>query len=66
LETLLTLVLAHTELQPGLCIVEDLHWIDPTTLEWLRLVVDQVPTAPLCTLLTCRPSFASPGVIGRT
>src|SRR5207253_6275077 len=31
-----------------------------TTLEWLGLVMDQGPTAPLCTLLTCRPTFASP------
>jgi predicted ATPase len=60
LETLLALVLAHTERQPVLFIVEDLHWIDPTTLEWLGLVIDQGPTAPLCALLTCRPSFVSP------
>jgi predicted ATPase len=60
LETLVALVLAHAERQPVLCIVEDLHWIDPTTLEWLGLMMDQGPTAPLCTLLTCRPSFASP------
>jgi hypothetical protein len=37
LETLLALVLAHAERQPLLCIVEDLHWIDPTTLAWLGL-----------------------------
>jgi len=60
LETLVTLVLARTERQPVLVIVEDLHWIDPTTLEWLGLMVAQGPTAPLFTLLTCRPTFASP------
>ena len=60
LETLLALVLGLANRQPVLLIMEDLHWIDPTTLEWLGLVVDQGPTAPLCTLLTCRPTFASP------
>jgi hypothetical protein len=60
LETLVTLVLARAAQQPVLLIVEDLHWVDPTTLEWLGLVLDQGPTAPLCTLLTCRPTFAAP------
>ena len=60
LETLVALILAHAERQSMLCIVEDLHWLDPTTLEWLGLVLAQGPTAPLYTLLTCRPSFVSP------
>ena len=60
LETLLALVLGLADRQPVLLLVEDLHWIDPTTLEWLGLIVDQGPTAPLCTLLTCRPTFVSP------
>jgi hypothetical protein len=25
----------------------DLHWVDPTTLEWLTLLVDQAPTTRL-------------------
>ena len=43
--------------QPVLFIVEDLHWIDPSTLELLTLLLDQGPTARLLTLLTCRPEF---------
>jgi class 3 adenylate cyclase/predicted ATPase len=60
LETLLALVLGLADRQPVVLVVEDLHWSDPTTLEWLGLVVDQGPTAPIFTLLTCRPTFASP------
>ena len=39
---------------------EDLHWADPSTLEILSLVLDQVPTARMLTLLTCRPEFRPP------
>src|SRR5262249_874184 len=60
LETLLALVLGLANRQPVLLMVEDLHWSDPTMLEWLGLVIDQGPTAPLCTLLTYRPTFVSP------
>jgi predicted ATPase len=60
LEALLTWLLAEAEQQPVLCIVEDLHWVDPSTLEWLSLVVEQSPTARLYGLFTCRPEFALP------
>jgi class 3 adenylate cyclase/predicted ATPase len=57
LETILTLLLEQAEQQPVLLIVEDLHWSDPSTLEWLNLVIDQIPTAGLFALFTCRPHF---------
>jgi TOMM system kinase/cyclase fusion protein len=60
LEALLAWLLAETEQQPVLFIVEDLHWVDPSTLEWLSLVVEQSPTARLYGLFTCRPEFAPP------
>src|SRR5262249_49941069 len=60
LDVLLTWLLGLTKHQPALFIVEDLHWIDPSTLEFLTLLVDQGPTAPLWTLLTCRPEFRPP------
>jgi class 3 adenylate cyclase len=60
LEALLTWLLVLTEQQPVLFVVEDLHWIDPSTLEFLTLLVEQGPTARLLTLLTCRPEFQVP------
>jgi len=60
LEALLTWLLVLTEQQPVLFVVEDLHWIDPSTLEFLTLLVDQGPTARLLTLLACRPEFQPP------
>ena len=60
LDMLLALTLARAKQQPVLCIVEDLHWIDPSTLEWLGLLIDQGPTARILTLMTCRPTFQAP------
>jgi predicted ATPase len=60
LEALRTMVFELAERQPVLLIVEDLHWTDPSTLEWLGMLIDQAPTAALMLLLTCRPEFTSP------
>src|SRR5262249_16801923 len=57
LETIIAILLELAEAQPVLFILEDLHWTDPTTLEWLNLVLEQTPTASLLVLLTCRPHF---------
>ncbi len=45
---------------PVLLLLEDAHWIDPTTKElWTRLV-DSIAAAPLLALVTARPEFAPP------
>src|SRR6266853_4701959 len=60
LEALLAWLVAEATRQPVLFIVEDLHWIDPSTLEFLTLLIEQGPTARLLTVLTCRPEFHPP------
>jgi class 3 adenylate cyclase/predicted ATPase len=60
LDAVLAWLLAEATRQPVLFIVEDLHWIDPSTLEFLTLFLDQGPTARILTLLTCRPEFPPP------
>jgi len=57
LETIVAILLELAEYHPVLFILEDLHWTDPTTLELLGLLVEQVPTTAIATLLTCRPHF---------
>jgi len=57
LETIVALLLEHAESQPVLFILEDLHWADPTILELLNLVIEQIPTTSVFMLLTCRPTF---------
>jgi class 3 adenylate cyclase/predicted ATPase len=60
LEALLAWLLQEAERQPVLVVVEDLHWVDPSTLEFLSLLIDQVPTTRLLLLLTFRPDFSPP------
>jgi predicted ATPase/class 3 adenylate cyclase len=59
-EAALRLFLAAAGERPLLLIVEDLHWIDPSTLELLGLLVEHAPAARLFALLTCRPEFRAP------
>jgi class 3 adenylate cyclase/predicted ATPase len=60
LQALLTIFLRIAAQQPVLFVMEDLHWVDPTTLELLSLLVDQGPTARLLALWTYRPDFSPP------
>jgi class 3 adenylate cyclase len=57
LETLVAILQEHAGQHPVLLIVEDLHWTDPTTLELLHLVTEQIPTTSMLAILTCRPHF---------
>ena len=60
LHALLTILLRIAAQQPVLFVMEDLHWVDPSTLELLSLLVDQGPTARILTLFTFRPDFPPP------
>ena len=46
--------------RPVLFVIEDLHWVDPTTLEFLRDFVSQGLNDSILTLLTFRPEFVTP------
>src|SRR5262245_63226546 len=43
LHVLVTILLRITAQQPVLFVMGDLHWVDPSTLELLSLLVDQGP-----------------------
>jgi class 3 adenylate cyclase/predicted ATPase len=47
---------------PVLMIFEDIHWIDPTSLEVLGRAVDQIETVGVLLVVTHRPEFAPPWV----
>jgi predicted ATPase len=50
----------EAERQPVLVAWEDLHWADPTTIEYLGLLVEQAPTVPMLHVLMYRPEFSPP------
>ena len=60
LHALLTILLRIAAQQSVLFVMEDLHWVDPSTLELLSLLVDQGPTARILALFTFRPDFSPP------
>ena len=60
LEALKRLLLRESQVQPLLLVFEDLHWIDPTSLELLTAIVDRVQRLPVLVLATARPEFTPP------
>jgi len=46
--------------QPMLVLVEDAHWLDPTSVEFFSLLVELIPKLPVMMLLTARPEFVPP------
>jgi len=63
LDGLLHLLLGQAQVEPLLVIVEDLHWSDPSTREFLELLIEQVSLASLLVVLTCRPTFEPPWLL---
>ncbi|PYN83190.1 MAG: hypothetical protein DMD96_03280 [Candidatus Rokuibacteriota bacterium] len=60
LEAVWILLVGLASRQPVLVLIEDLHWVDPSTLELLSLLVEQAPTVRVLVLLTFRPDFRPP------
>ena len=60
LEAIVAFLLHAAERKPTRMIVEDLHWADPSTLELLKLIIEQVPSARLFVALAFRPEFVPP------
>ena len=60
MELMTQLKVATANEQPVLAVFEDLHWADPTTLEFLGLLVEQVATSKVMAILTFRPEFTPP------
>jgi predicted ATPase len=63
LVTLVEWVLGSARAQPLIIATEDLHWIDPSTLELIHLLVEQGASARLLLLYTARPEFHAPWLL---
>lgn len=60
LEVLLAGLLALADRQPVIIVVEDLLWVDPSTLELLTFLIERLNAARVLLLLTFRPDFSPP------
>jgi class 3 adenylate cyclase/tetratricopeptide (TPR) repeat protein len=54
------LLLRQSQRQPLLVVVENLHWSDPTSQEYLAELVERLPGLPLLLLVTFRPGYRPP------
>jgi class 3 adenylate cyclase/predicted ATPase len=60
MEALTAQIEALSRVNPILMIFEDLHWIDPTSLEALGRAVDRIRTRGALLIVTYRPEFQPP------
>ena len=59
LAALVERLIGSAQHQPVLWVIEDAHWIDPTTLEMLELALDRVRGSAVLVVVTARPTFAA-------
>ena len=57
LEALMSQLVGLARQQPVLMILEDAHWVDPTSLEAFGRTVDRIRMLPVLLIVTFRPEF---------
>ena len=62
LEALTAQLAALSQSMPMLMIFEDVHWIDPTSLEALNRAIERIRTLGVLLIVTYRPEFEPPWV----
>ena len=62
LEVLVQVLLKMSERKPILFVVEDLHWIDPSSIEFLTLLIERIENARIFTILSWR-SDTHPSIV---
>jgi predicted ATPase/class 3 adenylate cyclase len=60
LAALIAWFLAGARSQPAALAFEDLHWLDPTSLDLMQALAERGRTAPLFIIATTRPEFRPP------
>src|SRR5438105_4578596 len=52
------MILAFSVQRPTLCIFEDAHWLDPSTLELLESIISRIDHARVLLIVSCRREFS--------
>ena len=60
IEAFVSLLMGLSLREPVVSVIEDVHWIDPTSLETLDRMVERSQDARVLLVITSRPEFASP------
>src|SRR5258708_4061243 len=60
ISTLVDMLLAFSVHRPTLCIFEDVHWLAPSTLELLELIISRIDHARVLLIVSYRPKFPPP------
>ena len=61
-EALTTQIVSLAEQRPVLMVFEDVHWIDPTSLEALGRGIDRIKSVGVLLIVTYRPEFEPPWI----
>ncbi len=59
-EALRKIILRGSQIRPLVLLIEDLHWIDKVSEEFLLYIADSIAAAPVLLLLTYRPGYSQP------
>jgi len=59
-EALRRMILRAADQRPQIVVIEDLHWIDRATEEFLAVLGDSVPASAVLVIFTYRPGYAQP------
>ena len=62
IDALIAMTIGTAKLIPLLMIVEDAHWMDPTSLDLTSRMVEQMDDLPILMVTTFRPEFTPPWV----
>lgn len=57
LDALVSLFVSYAEVEKLVLIIEDLHWIDPSTETMLARIVNQIAMVPILVMVTARPEY---------
>jgi class 3 adenylate cyclase len=60
LQVLSDLLISRAAVGPLVVLIEDMHWVDPSTLEFVEDLMERGARTSLLIVLTARPTFESP------